>query len=137
MKKLILGLVIIFLGISMNISYAQTWYPANQVTVAWDASTKIAPTDVVKYQLYMRTGTTGDGTAVGVETEAVQALVTFSTEGRYYLGVKAIRYPAGETIGIPSLTTSWSNVAADTNNAPFGVIYYAAPIAPINLRKLP
>jgi len=127
MKKvfvMVFGLVFLFAGIAS----AQTWFTANQVTVAWDAVAKIAATDTIKYQVYTRVGTTGDGTAVGGEITANQLVITFPAEGRYFIGVKSIRYPAGETVGIPSVTTSWSNDASVCSSAgPFGIVFYAAP----------
>ena len=108
--------------------WAQSWFTANQVTLAWDPVAKIAPTDTIKYQVYARTDTTSAGQPVGAEVTATQAVITFAAEGRYYLGVRTIRYPQGETIGIPSDGIAWSNDAAACGPAgAFGVIYYMAP----------
>lgn len=129
-------LLTIFLCLISSVASAQTWITANQLTVAWDAVSPIQPTDTVKYQVYLRQGTTGDGTAYGAETLATQQLITFSEEGRYFVGVKSVRYPLGETVGISS-TTSWSNVAEVTQAGPFGAVYYVAPPAPVGLRRAP
>ena len=127
-----------FLATVFAIATAQTWYTANQVTVAWDAVAKTATTDTIKYQVYTRIGTTGNGSPTGAEITATQLAITFTTEGRYYVGVKTIRYPVGETVGIPSATTSWSNdplVCAAAG--PFGIVYYVAPSGVSGLRTVP
>jgi hypothetical protein len=90
-----------------------------------------------KYQVYSRNDLVNLGSKIGGEITATQLLISLSVEGRYYLGVKSVRYPAGETVGIPSVETAWSNVAADTNNNPFGVSYFTAPVSPGGLRLVP
>lgn len=135
MKKLI---IIIAILIMAGVANAQTWYTANQVTLAWDPVPKVLATDQAnRYQVYSRNDLVSNGTKIGAEVTATQLLVSFAAEGRYYLGVKSVRYPAGETVGIQSVGTAWSNVAADTNNSPFGVSYFIAPIFPGGLKLVP
>ena len=135
MKKLFLILaILIFAAPAM----AQTWYTANQVTLAWDAVPKVLTTDQSnKYQVYSRNDLVSLGSKIGGEITATQLVVSFTTEGRYYLGVETIRYPAGETVGIKSATKAWSNVSADTSNNPFGVMFFAAPSGASGLRLIP
>ena len=135
MKRLLIILaILIFAAPAM----AQTWYTANQVTLAWDAVPKVLATDQTnKYQVYSRNDLVSLGTKVGTEVTATQLIISLSVEGRYYLGVKTVRYPQGEATGIPSIGTAWSNVAADTNNNPFGVLYFVAPGFPGGLRLAP
>ena len=90
-----------------------------------------------KYQVYSRNDLVSLGNKIGGEVTANQLVVSFTTEGRYYLGVEVIRYPAGETVGIKSATKAWSNVAADTANSPFGVTFFAAPGGASGLRIIP
>ena len=117
---------------------AQTWYPANQATVAWDAVAPIETGDVIKYQCYTRNDTTSAGTKVGGEITATQQVISFPSEGRYYVGVETVRYKTGETVGIPSATKAWSNVAADCAAAgPFGIVYLISPGPPKGLRNVP
>lgn len=130
-------LLTIFLCLCASVASAQTWVTANQLTVGWDAVAPLQPTDTVKYQVYLRQGTSGDGTAYGAETLATQQLITFTEEGRYFIGVRAVRYPLGETVGIPSPTISWSNVAEVTQSGPFGAVYFVSPNAPVGLRRVP
>ena len=135
MKRLIIILAIIIFAAP---AIAQTWYTANQVTLAWDAVPKVLTTDQAnKYQVYSRNDLVSLGSKIGGEITAAQLVVSFTTEGRYYLGVEAIRYPTGETVGIKSSTKAWSNVAADTNNSPFGVSFFAVPGGVGGLRLIP
>lgn len=135
MKKLFIILSILILT---SVAQAQTWYTANQVTLAWNAVPKVLTTDQAnKYQVYSRNDLVSLGNKIGGEITANQLVVSFTTEGRYYLGVETIRYPVGETVGIKSATKAWSNEAADTNNSPFGVTFFAAPGGASGLRIIP
>ena len=135
MKRLLIILAILIFA---SPAMAQTWYTANQVTFAWDAVPKVLTTDQAnKYQVYSRNDLVSLGSKIGSEITATQLLISLSVEGRYYLGVKSVRYPVGETVGIPSVGTAWSNVAADTNNNPFGVLFFTAPTSPGGLKLLP
>ena len=136
MKKLLLVLVLICLFVTPV--FAQTWYTANQVTVGWDAVPPIVSTDTVKYQVYTKVGTTGTPAKVGGEITATELTISFSVEGRYFIGVETIRYPQGETVGIPSATKAWSENAADCAAAgPFGVVFYVAPGSVKGLKTVP
>jgi len=138
MKKKLALIVLVLFVLAPMVALAQTWYTANQATVAWDAVAPIATGDVIKYQVYTKVGTSGTPAKVGGEITATQLALTFTVEGRYFVGVQTIRYPTGETVGIPSATTAWSNVAADCAAAgPFGIVYYVAPGAVKNLRNVP
>jgi hypothetical protein len=136
MKTLFASLLFLFL---VSPAAGQTWYTANQVTFAWDPVPKVQPTDQTnKYQVYSRTDTVSNGVKVGGEITATQLAVSFTVEGRYYLGVEAIRYPAGETVGIVSATKGWSNVAVDAaGGVPFGVVYFVRPGSASGLRITP
>jgi hypothetical protein len=130
--------IILAILIFASPTMAQTWYTANQVTLAWDAVPKVLTTDQPnKYQVYTRNDLVSIGSKIGGEITTTQLVVSFTVEGRYYLGVEAIRYPVGETVGIKSATKAWSNVAADTANSPFGVMFFAAPSGASGLRLIP
>ena len=132
MKRLLIILAILMFAAP---AMAQQWYTANQVTLAWNEYPKMLTTDSSnKYQVYSRNDLVSLGNKVGEEVTSTQLVISLSVEGRYYLGVKTIRYPAGETVGIPSAGTAWSNVVEDTNNNPFGVLYFVAPGFPGGLR---
>jgi hypothetical protein len=135
MKKLLIVIVILILA---GVANAQTWYTANQVTLAWDPVPKLLATDQAnKYQVYLRNDLVSNGTKIAGEITATQLLISFSVEGQYYLGVESIRYPVGVTVGITSASKAWSNNAADTNNNPFGVSFFTLPGKAVNLRLVP
>ena len=155
MKKLFLILVILIFA---SPAMAQTWYTANQVTFAWDAvampnctcpTPPCTPTAVcpgptfpspsagtMKYQVYSRNDLVSLGTKIGGEITATQLLVSLTAWGSYYLGVESIVYYSGQTVGIKSPTIAWCNVAADTNNSPFGVMFFAVPTSPGGLKLI-
>jgi hypothetical protein len=136
MKKIICIVLFIVFACAFN-AQAQTWFTANQVTVGWNPVAKIDTTDTIKYQVYLRIGTSGDGAPYGLEITTTQTTVTFTTEGSWFVGVKTLRYKVGETAAIPSATISWSNDAGVTDNVPFGIKYFVAPGSPVGLRRVP
>lgn len=112
---------------------AQTWKPTNQVTVAWDAVTVTSGT--VSYNIYIRPEAGGTPTLTNPKVATTQATVTFTTEGRYYLGVSAIRTVGG--VDVESSTVSWSSDPSVTfQGATFGVQYLVPPSAPVGIRPL-
>lgn len=136
-KKLALAFAVLLL-LAPVVALAQTWYTANQATVAWDPVAPIATGDTVKYQVYTKVGATGAPVKVGGEITATQLAITFSVEGRYFIGVETVRYPTGETVGIRSDRIAWSDIATDCSAAgPFGIVYYVSPGAPKGLRSVP
>ena len=141
MKRLIaiIALTIIAVPALAAIGAAQTWHTANQVTVGWDAVPKVDPTDSpIKYQVYIKfQNTTAAPVAVGNEIEALQQTVSFSTEGRYYLCVEAVRYPAGETQPLRSDLSCSHDAASCAGGVPFGVKFFTNPGKPGGLRLLP
>jgi len=141
-KKIICIVLFIILACAVN-AQAQTWYTTNQATVAWNPvttlsdGTAVPAGDVIRYQLYLRIGATGDGTPYGLETEATQTTVTFTTEGAWFIGIKALRYMTGETAPVGESSIAWSNTAEATSNIPFGIRYYAAPASVGGLKRVP
>ena len=156
MKRLsIILAILIFAAPAM----AQTWYTANQVTVACDAvplptctcaTPPCTPTVVcpgptypssavgqVKYQFYSRGDLVSTGAKVGGEINTPQLLISLTTWGRYYIGVQSGWLPQGESVIVWNPTKAWSNVPADTANNPFGVMFYAITGSPGGLRIVP
>jgi len=135
MKTLLITLALVLFAAP---AFAQTWHTANQVTLAWDAVPKVQTTDAAnKYQVYTKVGAAGTPQKVGAEITTTQQAITFSAEGRYFLCAQAVRYPQGETVGIPS-TISCSDVAVNVQGGvPFGVVYFVAPAGPGGLRLVP
>ncbi len=135
MKK---GWMVLAVLVVAQVVGAQTWYPANQATLVWDAAAKVATTDQAnKYQCWTKYGSaTATPVKAGTEITATQQTLTFSTEGRYFLCVQTIRYPQNETVGIPSARMACTDIAADVQGgSPFGIVYYVPPSAPGALRQ--
>jgi hypothetical protein len=120
------------------IVWAQSWFPANQKTMQWDAVTTLeggAPLpsgSTVKYVCYTKTPTVPTPVQVGV-SDIPQFTFTFTVEGKYYLGVRSQRIEAGAVISESAI--SWSNdpLFAQAGNT-FGIVFYYNPAAPGGLR---
>ena len=114
-----------------GISPAQTWYPANQRTVAWDPITiddqgqPLSAAATMAYEVYYKT--TANSTPVLIaETTATQITVTFPVEASYFLGVKGIR-KEGE-VKVAESSIAWSDISANCqDNQAFGVRYFKNP----------
>ena len=113
---------------------AQQWTTANQITVVWDAVT--VPTGTVTYQVYTKLELGAAGSEVLVKTVTpTQVLITFLVEGRYFIGVKAVRTVGGVDVGATNI--SWSSDAtACLNGVTFGAQYYVPP-GPIKNLRIP
>lgn len=130
---LILVATLVILNTCAMDAKAQTWKTANQATVGWDAVT--VPSGTVSYKVYVKPETGGTETLATTVT-ATQATVTFSQEGRYYLGVASVR--TVNAVPVESSTISWSNVAAVCQGGvTFGIQYITPPAAPVNFRTVP
>jgi hypothetical protein len=138
MIKLFIGLI---LSITLFITpvFSQTWHTANQVTVTWDAVTTnsdgnpLSTTDPIKYQVYSKLAPSGTEDKVGTEITTLSQTVSFSSEGSYYLGVKAIRYIGTEKVGESAIAWS-SDPLVCYNNQAFGVRYWLPPAQPKGLK---
>jgi len=116
-----------------GLSPAQTWHSTNQVTIAWDpAEMPDGAVGVLTYDVWIVESTAAKNTAVkATRVASPPATVTFDKEGKYFLGVQTVRIiAAGDEV---SSTINWSDIAAGTGGNPFGVVYYAAPPAVLNL----
>lgn len=140
MKKLFIIFAILLITSFAN---AQIWYDANQVTFAWDAVTTLSdgsplPSgNTIKYQVYSKPNSVATGTKVGSEITATQLLISFTTEGSYFLGVESLRY-SGTTLLSKSPTAAWSDVAANCQGGvAFGVNFWKSLMLPTNLRRIP
>ena len=124
-----------------TIASAQTWHTTNQVTLAWDAVTTLSngdpipAVDTVRYQAYVKfQDAAATPVAVGSEIDATQQVISFSTEGRYYLCVDAVRYITGEPEGQRSGLSCSHDGAVTQTGVPFGVKYFHKPTGPNRLR---
>ena len=146
MKKLFTVLLLMGIFFLANNVLAQTLYPPDQATIAWDATTTLSngnaiPVgDTVQYEIYLSNdGLTG--TSVGT-TSLLQYTLTFTGEGIFFVGVSARRIPSGTILAncndqtCPISGVTWSNstdIAAVP--VPFGFINYLAPKSITGLRK--
>ena len=135
MKKLLIVLLFILV---VSLSYAQDVEYADvvgQITVLWDATPPIEPTDIITYQLFIDSITTGE-VMVG-ETDLLIFTITFIPEDEYKIGVNTKR-----EIHTPSFTETvysdinWSDVDIPIGNTPipFVVRFLKGMISPVNLR---
>lgn len=120
-----------------SIVWGQMWIPANQKTIGWDAVTTlqdgsaIPSGNSISYKVYRRP-------ELGTETEVATTTntnytITFSVEGKYFIGVKSLRLDSSGAQLSESLV-SWSNDPAVVAAGTFGIIYYLGPFAPRGLR---
>ena len=138
MKTLISVLLLLLLPCCAS---AQTWHTTNQVTLAWDAVTlldngqPVPATDTVKYQTYVKfQNADAAPVAIGSETALTQQAIAFSSEGRYYLCVDAVRYIPNEPEGQRSGLSCSHDGAVTATGTPFGVKYFNKPGGPNRLR---
>lgn len=135
---LLFVLVALFLFVfALEKAMAMDWMSVNQSTIAWDPSTlegggAVPDGDQLLYRVYTRPLGSTEQTMVG-ETADTKFTVTFSTEGRFVVGVQAVRIPQGETTEYVSRIT-WSD-AEDITYVPdpFGIVYYLNPSDPKGL----
>jgi hypothetical protein len=118
----------------------ETWYNANQGTLAWDAVTQLSDGtpipegSVIKYQVWRRPYSISSGEKVGPEIEVTQLTITFSNEGSWLVGVQGVRWIEN----IPYTTDiSWSdNAEVCKNGQTFGFRSFLAILKPAGLRPI-
>lgn len=133
MKKLFLAMVMVLILASPV--FSQTWYPANQKTIGWtaviqlDDGTPIPADQSVRYQIYIALST--DTTKINKvnigNSITTQFVITFTTEGKYFIGVEAERLDSGGVVVSKSATIAWSDDPIACSPGPtFGVIFFKA-----------
>lgn len=129
------GFIVLFLLVAAGSAYGQTWYPANQAEVQWNQVTTLAdgrqvPADnVIQYAVYIATDK-GNPTEVVDFLELTSFLISFSQEGRFYVGVQAIRLMDGAEVSRSEI--SWSD-NQEVSPDPFGIWYFVSPARPDGL----
>lgn len=110
---------------------AQTWYPANQKAIAWDPVTTMgggAPLpagSTVEYKIWIK-GLVQTTPALLGQTDKTEYTVSFTNEGKYFVGVQTVRLEAGAIVAESDI--SWSDMADRVANQQiFGIQYYQAP----------
>ena len=110
-------------------AWGQTWHTANQATVAWDAVTTLTNDDpvpegdIVKYKVWLKNAVTGGEPVDLAEVAELEYTITLNTEGRYFVGVSALRY-SSEDILLNESIICWSDVIECTAEGPFGIQYF-------------
>ena len=140
----VVGLIIAIFGFITKCEAGEiTWHQVNEVTIAWDAVTKlvngsdIPEGDLARYKVFVaEPGKKEEKFDMG-ETEFLEFTLGLPKEGRFFAGVQALRYRVINEVltFISGSTIAWSDTDEDTNNNPFGIVFYFKPAGPLNLRK--
>ena len=138
MKKIFVAIAIVLMVATA--AWAITWHTANQSTVAWDPVTQNSSGDPIdpaeiKYDVYLKNAITG-----GAETKITEApidltqhTITLNVEGKFYVGVQAVRIVGGEVVSTSAI--AWSDDPQYVQGDTFGIQYFLPPKAPGNIRK--
>lgn len=133
-KRSYIPIALILLFVAAN-AMAVTWTVANQSTVAWDTVTEtsegkpFAEGDLIKYGIYIVEEGADRATAIKLdETDQIEYTITFENEGRWLVGIEAIRIPAASPTDRQLSAKTWSDAVDVTAvPTPFGFVYFAAP----------
>lgn len=132
--------IIIFAVIASLIAapaWAVDWVTANQTTVAWDPVVKSADGTVtfgvgeITYSVYLANAITDPNKANPAKVRTIpdtQTTLTLNTEGKYFVGVSAVRTVSGSLIGESAI--AWSSEATPA----FGIQFFVIPGPPSGLR---
>lgn len=140
---IILFLVAIFSIWTICDAYAQEWHIANQITISWDAVTKmeggaiIPETDIIEYKVHLANAIIDpektNSVEIGIADECIYTL-TLNTEGQYFVGLQTLRMKPDRTL-IAESVIGWSDdPAIVANGAIFGLQYFVPPLPPHNVR---
>lgn len=143
MKKVLAVCTLLFFLLYAGSVFGQTWYTANQATVAWDAVTTldngdpIPTTDTVEYVVYLANATTDPNKTNPVEvgrTTNLEDTITLNVEGSFFVGCQAIRKDSAGT-QLSASIIGWSDDPAIVfNGQTFGIRYFLPPSVPAGLR---
>jgi len=132
MKRVVLAVILIFTLAHIAGAAEMVWKPTNQASIAWDAVTTfddgsaLPSGSTVQYDTFTRGEKDPVTTYVRAATVTVPAVtLTFQIEGRYFVGVQAIRLVNGVVVPESNSTISWSdNADMVQGGIPFGISYY-------------
>jgi len=135
MKKLLVALLAIGFLFFTSTVYALDWHTANQATVGWSEVTTLAGGNpipagsTITYQTYLANAVTDPDKTNPSDTGIVttnEKIYTLGTEGKYYVGVQALRNVDSETL--ESSTIAWSDIAEFClDGITFGLRFYLIP----------
>lgn len=122
---------------------AVDWTAANQVTIAWGAVTTLSAGepipegDIINYEVFV-VSETGNKEADRVsqgKTPDLQFTITFTEEGRFFVGVRALRLRDAALIGVS--TFAWSdNPVFVKDGLTFGIVFFLGPAGPLEMEVL-
>jgi len=141
MKKTSSVLIMLFiLAPAALFAAVDNWHTANQFTVAWDAvttledGTPVPANSTVSYKVYTKPDGAPSPITEVASVTVLEATITLSTEGKYIIGIKAIR--SVDAVQVSESTISWSDDSAVVSSAEtFGVLYYLPPGAVRGVKK--
>lgn len=140
MKKLILGLIVVFFFGFCNQAMGQELVIADQKTIAWDAVTldiegDPIPPENIAYNIYRKNINSGEEELIEATT-LTSHTITFPKNVPYFIGIAAVRVFVfeDETYFIEG-DIAWSNVAEDVLNGNTFMIMHAVKYQkPKNIR---
>lgn len=126
--------VLFVLLLVLPLLYAQEVHYVNQISVAWDP---VSSTGEITYEVFYSSYPVVDpldfdAHVLVVETPTPTAVITFSEEGKYAIGVRTKKVIDGEIL-YSDMNWSYENGLSTPN--PFIVVYYVPPDAVLNLRR--
>ncbi len=137
----VLFLSLLFLTVVATSGQAQDWRRTDQATVAWDPVTTlvtgdpIPTTDTVKYEVWRVREALKDDPNAPIyieETDQAQYTITFTEEGKWFVGIVSVRYVNGvDRVRGETISWSWDVAVAPS---PFGIVYYVGPAGVMNVR---
>lgn len=142
MEKLVfIPFIFLMLAVAPLTAAAVDWITANQFTVQWDHSGLeggyILPAgDTIEFRIYLADSINDPDLQGPIsddwQTPNLEYTLTLLTEGKFYVGVQAVRLREGSIISNSRI--AWSkNVADCADGQAFGVVYYLNPLLPFGL----
>lgn len=138
MSRWIKVAIVVLLMLAAVVAWSQQTIYTNQVTIEWDAVAPIEPDDVIAYEIfrspYPITVDRQDPLlheSLG-QVSPTNAVISFTVEGSYVLGVRTIRELQGGDIVFSEI--NWSDENGVATPVPFVIRYLRAISAPVGLR---
>lgn len=138
-----MAIVTVLLLALMGNAFGITWHTANQATIEWDAVTTningdpLPPDETVEYVVYLANAVTDPNKTNPAEVwrgAAATATITLNVEGRFLVGVKAVRKLSDGTTATESVVNWSDDPLVCLGGTDFGLRFYLPPMGPINLR---
>ena len=135
-----LSVILIFMAV---LAFGQTWHTTNQATIAWDAVTTnfggdpLPSGDTVEYKVYLANAVTDPDKTSPTEVARVAALentITLNVEGRFWVGVRAVRTEQTTETELESVIAWSDNPAYVANGETFGLQHFLPPATPGGMR---